>query len=622
MKYTIFDIEADGLLDTITKIHCLSYQICIDGNTIESGSITDYDKIKEFISNQEILVGHYITLYDIPAMEKILGITVDSYLIDTVAISWYLYPYRKSHGLEKYGEELGVEKPKIEDWENLSVAEYIHRCEEDVEINKRLFNKQMQYLHKIYSSTEEVSRLVEYLGFKMDCLKEQQEEGVTLDLELANKTKLELDFLIHEKEYKLAEVMPRQVEKELPKVMFKKDGSLSSNGTKWIELLHSRELNLGDDTIYEKGNPGSHTQLKEWLFTLGWKPITFKDNIHGEKIPQVSMPMGGGICDSVKELYDILPELVELEGLYVAKHRIGVIKSFLDTVNEEGKMTASAHGFTNTLRIQHSKPIVNLPGVFKPYGTEIRGCITVPNDSYTMCGSDISGLEDNTKQHYMYYFDPEYVEKMRVPGFDPHIDIGVFAGMISEEDAEFFRNYKEGDDHDRYDAIKKTRGAAKTVNFAGVYGAGPAKIAETLKQSLSFATNLHTAYWKRNKAVKQVAESVETKWVGKQRWLFNPISNMWYFLKEEKDKFSTLNQGSGVFVFDSWVRKVRAKLNPLGIKIMLQYHDEILLCYPNEHKEFVAKALQDSMDENNKELNLNVDISISIDEGKRYSDCH
>ena len=26
MIYTIFDLESDGLLDNVTKIHCLSYQ--------------------------------------------------------------------------------------------------------------------------------------------------------------------------------------------------------------------------------------------------------------------------------------------------------------------------------------------------------------------------------------------------------------------------------------------------------------------------------------------------------------------------------------------------------------------------------------------------------------------
>jgi hypothetical protein len=55
--------------------------------------------------------------------------------------------------------------------------------------------------------------------------------------------------------------------------------------------------------------------------------------------------------------------------------------------------------------------------------------------------SDMSGLEDNTKQHYMYYFDPEYVKQMRTPGFDPHIDISVRAKKISYDEGEFYKWY-------------------------------------------------------------------------------------------------------------------------------------------------------------------------------------
>ena len=53
----------------------------------------------------------------------------------------------------------------------------------------------------------------------------------------------------------------------------------------------------------------------------------------------------------------------------------------------------------------------------------------------------MSSLEDTTKQHYMYFFDPEYVSNMRVSGFDPHIDVAVLAGLLSEEEKQFFSWY-------------------------------------------------------------------------------------------------------------------------------------------------------------------------------------
>ena len=67
---------------------------------------------------------------------------------------------------------------------------------------------------------------------------------------------------------------------------------------------------------------------------------------------------------------------------------------------------------------------------------------------------------------------------------------------------------------------------------------------------------LYDIYWTRNSAIKKAADSCIIKSIGSTKWLFNPISKFWYFLKAEKDKFSTLNQGSGVYVFDTWLKNI------------------------------------------------------------------
>jgi hypothetical protein len=329
----------------------------------------------------------------------------------------------------------------------------------------------------------------------------------------------------------------------------------------------------------------------------------------------------------VIELIEQHPELKELEGFFVARHRAGLFKSFLENMDDKGLIYSTAQGFTNTYRMQHSKPIANLPGVDKFYGKEVRGCIAVPDESYEMVGSDISGLEDNTKQHYMYFYDPDYVNEMRIPGFDPHIDIAVFAGLMTEEQADRFKelNSRENlnpEEKTEFKALKLIRGNAKVVNFSGVYGAGPPKMAETLKSDLAFAEKLHTAYWKRNSSVKKVAKNCKVVKVRNQAWLYNPVSGLWMFLKEDKDRFSTLNQSTGVYVFDTWMKYVRRRLNPMGIKILLQYHDELLIQYKKEFKTVVAMHLKEAMIEANEELQLNVKIEISSNFGKNYAECH
>jgi len=92
---TVFDIETDGLLDDLTKIHVLSYSR--DGKDIVSTG--DYDAMRQFFTDEQALIGHNIIRFDIPAIEKVLGIKIKARLIDTLALSWYLNHHRIKQGL-------------------------------------------------------------------------------------------------------------------------------------------------------------------------------------------------------------------------------------------------------------------------------------------------------------------------------------------------------------------------------------------------------------------------------------------------------------------------------------------------------------------------------------------
>lgn len=277
-----------------------------------------------------------------------------------------------------------------------------------------------------------------------------------------------------------------------------------------------------------------------------------------------------------------------------------------------------------------------MPGIEKSYGTEIRSCLIVPDENYTMCGFDISGLEDNTKQHYIYFFDPTYVKEMRVPGFDPHLDIALLAGLVTQEEVDYYKWFEKLSDEDKltmseeeldeiskkYKEIKTKRHTAKTSNFAITYNAFPPKIAETAKISLEEAQHLFDIYWQRNKAIKSVVNHCKIKNIKGTNWLLNPMSGFWLYLKEEKDAFSTLNQSSGSYVFDTLLKHVRNRLIPMNIPIVMQYHDEGLTYFKKEYKEKVKKKLDEAVIDMNKELQLNVEIGISISFGDNYADCH
>ena len=80
----IFDIEADGLLEEMTKVHCLSVL------NLKTGIITSYTEpelIKQFFeyNQNNWFIGHNIVTYDFPALKKIYGIEPPEKLIDTFA---------------------------------------------------------------------------------------------------------------------------------------------------------------------------------------------------------------------------------------------------------------------------------------------------------------------------------------------------------------------------------------------------------------------------------------------------------------------------------------------------------------------------------------------------------
>lgn len=618
--YIIFDIETDGLCPT--KIHVMS--LTNGKNTI---SLTEYKEMKDFfarsIEQDKILIGHNIQRYDIPALEKILDIKIKNNLIDTLALSWYLYPGRIRHGLESWGDELGVEKPKITDWENLLVKDYTHRCESDVKINTLLWDKIWAKMLELYTTEEKALKFIKYLEFKMDCAVEQERSRWKLDEDKCRKGLEDLSLEKSQRTEELKKHMPRvkkYTKKTLPKKPFKSDGTRSAMGERWFALLLKEGLPegfVGEIQVVsgeDEPKPSSHKQIKDWLYSLGWKPETMKfvrDKVTGDirQIPQVSLDKGRGVCPSVKKLFHKEPALENLDGLAIISHRITILEGFLKNVSEDGYIKAEIQGLTNTLRFKHSV-CVNLPGVDKQYGSLIRGCLTAP-EGYELCGSDMCSLEDRTKQHWMWDHDPTYVREMMTDDFDPHLDLAVVAGALTEEQAQAHKDKKE--DHG------DVRKIYKAANYACVYGAGGPTVARAAGISLTEGKKLVEIYWERNWSVRVIPTTIEIKKIGhNEMWLLNPISGFWYSLRAEKDIFSTLNQGTGVYCFDTWISLVRSKRPQLTG----QFHDEIILTVKKGKRKDCTQLLKWAIQETNKILKLNRSLDVDVQFGEDYSKIH
>jgi len=470
-------------------------------------------------------------------------------------------------------------------------------------------------------------RFLRYLSFKAECLREQEANPLTLDVGKAQKHYDELTEVIEEKTKALAKVMPKVPDqtKNKPKNCYKQDGSYSVKGKEWFDTLKSLRLPMETEgpvvVTWKDGNPASPIQVKDWLFSLNWSPCTYKyqrNKVTGEekKIPQVryvaqSDPRKGELTESVLRLKDREPAIEELEGLTVAQHRKSIFEGFLSE-NREGKLVAGAAGLTNTLRLKHRKPIVNLPGVDAKWGKEIRGCIVAPSENEVMCGADVSSLESCTKRHLMWDYDPDYVTEMSKEGFDEHLDLAKHAGKVTQEDID---RYARGEAPE----LKPLRSKFKATNYSAIYGVGAPKLARETGMTRREAEELLKAYWGRNWAVEKLSKDQYVKTLKDgSMWLKNPVSGFYYSLRYDKDRFSTLNQGLGVYIFDLWV----ANMRKLGVKVSLQYHDEVLFSVTKGQEKQTEELLKEAMRKVNETLKLNVTIGADAQFGRSYSECH
>ena len=183
---------------------------------------------------------------------------------------------------------------------------------------------------------------------------------------------------------------------------------------------------------------------------------------------------------------------------------------------------------------------------------------------------------------------------------------------------EEMKSLPEDEQEKIYKKVLSERKRHKPVNYGCVYGVQAPTLSRQTGLPRHEAQSLIDTYWKRNWAVLKVAESMKVKKVGGELWLLNPVSNMYYSLRYMKDVFSTLNQGTGVYCFDSWImewRKVRPQLTG-------QFHDEIICVLPKGKEKAFERILKEAINRVNDKLQLNVKLDVDVQFGKTYADIH
>ena len=142
----IFDLEADGLYEHADTIWCIVTKDIDTGEVSKWASDLSCDITIALCHLEEAneLIGHNIIDYDLRLIKKLYpSFKLKGLILDTMILSQLLNPDRKGgHSLAQYGEELGIKKPEHEDWSKFS-PEMLHRCEQDVEINHKVYEQLM-----------------------------------------------------------------------------------------------------------------------------------------------------------------------------------------------------------------------------------------------------------------------------------------------------------------------------------------------------------------------------------------------------------------------------------------------------------------------------------------------
>jgi len=396
----LFDIEANGLLDTVSVVHC------IHAYDTETGEWFRWDKeeVKEGVGHlmaHPFLVGHNILKYDLPALRHVFGVEYKGKIRDTLLLGklawldiWEIDRKLAAQGklpsklmgrysLKAFGYRLGVLKGEYGNDEEKAWAEWSQEmsdyCRQDVAVTRALYEKVLSkgIPEEAIELEHDFARIIQ----------RQYENGVHFNVRKAADLYATLSKRRAELTVQLQEVFPPffvQAKRFTPKSNNKRFGYFAG-----CELTQIKQVEF---------NPSSRDHIALMLKRrYGWAPTEYTDN--GK--PKVD--------DAVLSKL-IYPEANLLCEYLMIQKRIGMLaegdNAWLKLVTPERLI----HGGVDTLgavsrRCTHAKPnLAQVPAVGAPYGEECRELFE-PRPGWVLVGADASGLELRDLAHYIARYD-------------------------------------------------------------------------------------------------------------------------------------------------------------------------------------------------------------------------
>jgi DNA polymerase-1 len=368
----------------------------------------------------------------------------------------------------------------------------------------------------------------------------------------------------------------------------------------------ARELDLIQQEIWkiagEEFNINSTPQLRTILFEKLELPVVRKT--------KTGASTDASVLEELAELGHALPQRI-LEYRQIDKLKGTYVDALPLQVNPQtGRIhTSFSQTVAATGRLSSNNPnLQNIP-IRTDQGAEIRKGF-VPEPGNLFVSADYSQIELRILAHFSG--DPAFVEAFRNRR-DIHRQTAAAMFNVALEDVS-----------------GQMRAAAKTVNFATIYGIGPFALSRQLGTSVADAKTFIENYFERFPGVRRYLDEqveharshgfVETL-SGRRRYI-PEIQSRNYNMRQFGERAATNApvQGSAADIIKIAMIRIHHALRDAGhgARMLLQVHDELVFEVPERHADETRQQVRELME---SAFPLDVPLEVETGVGRNWFEC-
>jgi len=619
MQTLLFDTETNGLLDQVTKIHCLVIQDADSGATMRFNDqaqavlrVPVQGTIEvglRLLLSAKTIIAHNAIGFDVPMIKKLhQWWDFKGEVIDTLVLSRLIWTNLKdrdfsflkknrlfpsyligTHKLEAWGWRLGEHKgdykagwaawsPEMEDY-----------CAQDVVVLAKLWKL---IVDKNYSA--EAMALEHDVAY---ILHEQVVHGVAVNEPALYDLIATLQGRRAELEGELRGAFEPWYVRDGGRDFIPKRDNAKSGYTGGAPLCKVKQVVF---------NPSSRDHIASRLIRIhGWEPTEFTDTGKPKVDEEILGSMDFPLAPKFTEYLTVdkrLGQMAEGKEAWVRHIKNGRIHG---GITGNGAVTG---------RCTHHHPnLAQVPKVTSLYGTESRS-VFVPGAGYVLVGADLSGLELRCLAHFMARYDGGAYAKIvvegsskdgtdvhsvncRALGFDPK-ELYVIGGkQISGRDI------------------------AKTFIYAWAYGAGDLKIGSIVGKGKAEGKRLKALFLQNLPALASLLKAVKE---AAKSGVLRGLDGRLLHVRHQHASLNTLLQSAGALISKKAIVIADREFKARGLDVhqVLYIHDEAQVEARLEDAELAGSILVSAMQAAGEYFKFRVPITGEHKAGQSWAATH